>query len=63
MLVLGTGDLEFYEFLRTIFKKYIHYYLFYSGGGLICNGQIAGIVSFGHGCGRSESIFVMKNEK
>lgn len=23
-----------------------------SGGGLICNGQIAGIVSFGFGCGR-----------
>lgn len=23
-----------------------------SGGGLICNGQITGIVSFGFGCGR-----------
>jgi trypsin len=23
-----------------------------SGGGLICNGQIAGVVSFGFGCGR-----------
>ncbi len=60
MLVLGTGGLEFYKFCEPFLKKYVYYYLFYSGGGLICNGQIAGIVSFGHGCGRSESIFVMK---
>ena len=23
-----------------------------SGGGLVCNNQVAGVVSFGYGCGR-----------
>lgn len=27
-----------------------------SGGSLICNSQVAGIVSFGFGCGRSKNL-------
>lgn len=48
------GLLESKIFYITLFT-YCFYFVGDSGGALICNSQVAGIVSFGFGCGRSRN--------
>lgn len=50
LMVQQTLVLETLEVIFVVSK--IQYFIFYSEGGLICHGQIAGIVSFGFGCAR-----------